>query len=387
MRYTASALSAAIGTLFVSLGTAAPAAFAADPYNTVSKENVEPQLQGSQYWTPERFKAAKPMTLPIARSAAVSEMVVQPDTRSVPQSSNAQPPSAQVNVAPSLLYTPDASSLSSANAFEIEPQASGTFNTPFTSTRVFPMFTGSSAAYSADRSFPYRAVGKLFFSINGAPYVCSASVIQRRVVATAGHCVHSGTSAGFHRNFVFVPAFRDGVAPFKQWNWRYVTTTGAWAGGGGGVPNAADYAMIEFADQSMTAGGPLTKLGNVTGWLGWQTLSLNGNHTSKLGYPCNLDNCQKMHNVASTAYRAVSPNNVEYGSDARGGSSGGPWVQNFEELSVGGGTGNNTAPNRVVGITSYGYTSTDPKVQGSSILDSRWVGLWNAICARAGNCN
>ncbi|MEJ7805949.1 MAG: hypothetical protein WKG03_08530, partial [Telluria sp.] len=184
---------------------------------------------------------------------------------------------------------------------------------------------------------------------------------QRRVVATAGHCVHSGTAAGFHRNWVFVPAFRDGVAPLRQWNWRYVITTPAWVGGGGGVPNAADYAMIEFADQPMTTGGPLVKLGAVTGWLGWQTASLLSNHTSKLGYPCNLDSCQKMQNVTSTNYRATAPNNVEYGSDARGGSSGGPWVQNFAVMSVGGGTGLNVAQNRVVGITSYGYTSVDPK--------------------------
>jgi V8-like Glu-specific endopeptidase len=211
-------------------------------------------------------------------------------------------------------------------------------------------------------------------------------VIQRRVVATAGHCVHSGTAAGFHSNWVFVPAFRDGVAPFKQWFWRYVITTGTWAGGGGGVPNAADYAMIEFADQSLTTGGPVVKLGNVTGWLGWQTLSLANNHTSKLGYPCNLDSCQKMQNVTSTSFRTTSPNNVEYGSDARGGSSGGPWVQNFATLAVGGGTGSNTGQNRVVGVTSYGYISTDPKVEGASILDSRWVDIWNTICARPGNC-
>jgi V8-like Glu-specific endopeptidase len=240
---------------------------------------------------------------------------------------------------------------------------------------------------SADRAYPYSTVGKLFFSIGGSPYVCSASVIQRRVVATAGHCVHSGTASGFHSNWVFVPAFRDGVAPLKQWNWRYVTTTATWANGGGGVPNAADYAMIEFGDQAMTTGGPLVKLGNVTGWLGWQTGSLASNHTSKLGYPCNLDSCQKMQNITSSNLRAVSPNNVEYGSDARGGSSGGPWVQNFAVLSVGGGTGSNTGQNRVVGVTSYGYTSVDPKVQGASVLDSRWTELWDRLCARAGNCN
>ena len=111
----------------------------------------------------------------------------------------------------------------------------------------------------------------------------------------------------------------------------------------------------------MAPGGPLVKLGNVTGWLGWQTVSLDANHTSKLGYPCNLDGCQKMQNITSTSFRTSAPNNVEYGSDARGGSSGGPWVQNFATVPAGGGTGTNPGLNRVVGITSYGYINEDPK--------------------------
>jgi V8-like Glu-specific endopeptidase len=320
-----------------------------------------------------------------------SDSVREETSRAMPQgrpeSSDGRPPSLHEKVAPTRLHAPGPSAQPDGGMSEVEPQANGTLASPFTSTRVFPLFTGASAALSADRAYPYSTVGKLFFSIGGSPYVCSASVIQRRVVATAGHCVHSGTASGFHSNWVFVPAFRDGVAPLKQWNWRYVTTTATWANGGGGVPNAADYAMIEFGDQAMTTGGPLVKLGNVTGWLGWQTGSLASNHTSKLGYPCNLDSCQKMQNVTSSNLRATSPNNVEYGSDARGGSSGGPWVQNFAVLSVGGGTGSNTGQNRVVGVTSYGYTSVDPKVQGASVLDSRWTELLDRLCARAGNCN
>lgn len=352
----------------------------------VSLENTNSQATASQYWTAARFKAAKPLPFPAVRPDAARDETLRATPPGRPESSDGQPPSSRVRAAPQRLHTPERSGQRNSITSEAEPQANGTFATPFTSTRVFPLFTGTSAPNSADRAYPYVTVGKLFFSIGGSPFVCSASVIQRRVVATAGHCVHSGTSAGFYSNFVFVPAFRDGVAPLKQWNWRFVTTTATWASGGGSVPNAADYAMIEFGDQAMTTGGPLVKLGNVTGWLGWQTVTLAANHTSKLGYPCNLDSCQKMQNVTSTNFRATSPNNIEYGSDARGGSSGGPWVQNFAVLSVGGGTGSNIGQNRVVGITSYGYISVDPKVQGASVLDSRWVTLWNNICARAGNC-
>ncbi len=386
MKPLLTALSASISAACLLVCVPAKAASPADGDHPVSMENTERAASAAQYWTPERFKAAKPLPLPSVSPDAVRAEALPAAPPSAPESSDGRPPSSRVKVAPKQLYAPAPAGPRQGALIDVEPQATGTFNTPFTSTRVFPLFGGASAPLSADRAYPYITVGKLFFSINGSPFVCSASVIQRRVVATAGHCVHSGTAAGFHSNWVFVPAFRDGVAPFKQWFWRYVITTGTWAGGGGGVPNAADYAMIEFADQSLTTGGPVVKLGNVTGWLGWQTLSLANNHTSKLGYPCNLDSCQKMQNVTSTSFRTTSPNNVEYGSDARGGSSGGPWVQNFATLAVGGGTGSNTGQNRVVGVTSYGYISTDPKVEGASILDSRWVDIWNTICARPGNC-
>ena len=365
----------------IALLAAAPALAQTD--QPVSKENSDAKSV-VEYWTPERFKAAKPLPLPAAKAGQDKKSAPPAQPTAKPESSDAQEPTIDVDPGEQQLYEVEQKSLLNG---QVDPQAQGTFGAPYTSTRVFPMFTGSAANYSADRAYPYRTVGKLFFSIDDVAYVCSASVIQRRVVSTAGHCVHSGDSSGFYSNFVFVPSFRDGAAPFKAWNWRYVIVTGAWAFGGGGVPNAADYAMIEFGDQPMKTGGPLTKLGNVTGWLGWQTLSLNGNHTSKLGYPCNLDSCQKMQNVMSNSFQLSNPNNVEYGSDARGGSSGGPWVQNFAIQANGGGTGINTGQNRVVGITSYGYVSTDPKVQGSSIPDSRWVQIWDLICARPGNCN
>jgi V8-like Glu-specific endopeptidase len=336
------------------------------------------------YWTPERFRAAKPLPMPQVAPGTTTreEPSAAPNEKS--EVSEPHAPSAQLRMVPRKLFTPDVEGAQRSGEV-VTPEAVGTLGAHYTSTRVFPMFTGTSTAFSADRAYPYITVGKLFFSIGGNPFVCSASVIQHRIVATAGHCVHSGTSAGFHSNWVFVPAFRDGTAPLLSWNWRAAIVTGTWASGGGTVPNAADYAMIEFGDQGV--GGRTFALGDVTGWLGWQTLSLSANHTSKLGYPCNLDRCQKMQNVTSGAFRNTSPNNVEYGSDALGGSSGGPWVQNFQLLQTGGGTGSNTGSNRVVGVTSYIYVPSDPKVQGASIPDSRWVNIFNSLCRRVtGNC-
>jgi V8-like Glu-specific endopeptidase len=323
---------------------------------------------------------------------------MQSDSRETSAVANGQPPDeyAAGAVAGKQLYTPAPSTADreeiQSNADELPtdvvPSARGTVGANYTSTRVFPLYTRSSAPLSADRAYPYSTVGKLFFSVGGAPFVCSGAVIQRRIVLTAGHCVHSGTASGFHSNFLFVPAFRDGSAPFQTWTWAFATTTPTWASGGGTFPNAADYAMIEFNDRSLSPSGLLTRLGQITGFLGWQTLSLANNHTSKLGYPSNLDRGEKMQNITSGSFRSTVPNNVEYGSDAREGSSGGPWVQNFQQVALGGGTGLNNASNRVVGVTSYIFTSVDPKIQGASVFDNRFITLYNTICAhKVGNCS
>ena len=191
----------------------------------------------------------------------------------------------------------------------------------------------------------------------------------------------SGGTGGFHRNFLFVPAFTMGAAPLGTFTPRFVGTTAHWAVSNGIVPNAADFGMFEMNDRAGV------KIGSITGFLGFRTLSLIPNHTTKLGYPCNIDACQKMQQVTSQSKSATSPNNVEYGSNARGGSSGGPWVMNFGIQGVGGET---TSLNTLVSVTSYGYVSTLPKVQGGSIPDSRpggFIPLLNVMCAgRVGNC-
>src|SRR6185295_7562612 len=127
---------------------------------------------------------------------------------------------------------------------------------------------------AADLAYPYSTVGKLFFTIPGqGNFYCSAAVLRPRVVLTAAQCIHSGTSnPGFFTNFQFVPAYRNGSAPFGTWTWNYVAVSTTWSTGGGHLPNAADYGMIEMKDQ--TINGSVRKIGDVVGFLGYQTLRL-----------------------------------------------------------------------------------------------------------------
>jgi V8-like Glu-specific endopeptidase len=327
------------------------------------------------YWTPEAMAAARPL-LPVVSANSIDTTPAAAVAAGRPVSAEGRAPTA--NVKPNWsnrLYTPAKAEI------EVQPNAIGGtagVSDHFTSARANPGSTLNESTY------PLRATGKLFFTTPGGNAVCSASVLRLRIVVTAGHCVHSGSGglSGFYRNFLFVPALRNGTGPFGTFTARSMGTTAQWAAGGGAVPNAADFGMLDINDKA--AG----RIGNITGFYGFQTLSLSRNHTTKLGYPCNLDNCNIMQRVDSRNIRNTSPNNVEYGSNARGGSSGGPWLMNFGTQPVGGLAFAQT--NRVVGITSYGYISTTPQVQGSSIPDSRaggFIPLLNAMCAlRAGNC-
>ena len=330
------------------------------------------------FWTPQRLAEAEPLLPKVATNAVFREAQSAPVGRAI--SANGSAPTA--NVRPNLanrLYDPAIAKAYVEAESDLEPNAIGgaAFSDHFTSARV--------NTPANETIYPLRATGKLFFSVPGGTAVCSASVLRMRIVITAGHCVHAGSggTGGFFRNFLFVPAFRNGAAPFGTFTARAVGTTAQWSTGGGAVPNAADFGMLEINDR---AGG--VRIGNITGTYGFQTVSLLRNHTTKLGYPCNLDNCQQMQRVDSRNIRPTSPNNVEYGSNARGGSSGGPWLMNFGSQPVGGLPFAQT--NRIVGVTSYGYVATVPQVQGSSIPDSRaggFIPLLNAICAlRAGNC-
>jgi V8-like Glu-specific endopeptidase len=334
-------------------------------------EVLENRGNSGNYWTAEQMAAAQPLPQPIP---FFDPNTNEANATGTPVSHDGWAPAGSVPTSAVQLYDPAAVHIQND---ELTPQWFGTSGARFTSSRLIPATTNT------DKSYPHRVIGKLFFTKPGiGNFVCSASVISYRLIATAGHCVSSGTGQWW-TNFSFVPALRAGAGPWGSYGWAYVLTTTTWFSGGGTVPNAADYAMIELTDN---ASG---RIGLLLGWLGWQTLSLSGNHAHLMGYPCNLDSCNEMHQVTAQAFSNAANNTVTYGSNMRGGSSGGPWVMNFgfATACLEGCGGSDTGMNRIIGVTSYGPTATDPLYQGASILDSRWQSLWTTGCAhKAGNC-
>jgi len=348
--------------------------------NVVSARNVETAASVAAYWTPERLKSAVSLDVVSAGTPSAASTGAAP--AGTGQHSAGSPPTVDVgNTLSTVLFNPG----KAAESTGADTTNYGTWPFLFTTGRVFPN--------AAVRTYPNRAAGQLFFSdsVHGGNFVCSASAIKYRVVVTAGHCVaHGSTDASvrhFYSNILYVPAIISGVAPLKTWPWATAVTTGNWYYSGA-VPNVQDVAMIEVQDVVFNT--VTRRLGDVTGWLGWWTLwgRYYPNNITQLGYPCNLDSCARMQINNAQGVRVVS-NNVEIGSAMQGGSSGGPWIQDYGVYPAGGPA--YTAGNWVLGVTSYQYVGAS--VLGASVFQNAgYAGggfgdLWNYICARrAGNC-
>ena len=162
--------------IVAAISTAIPGVALADEFPSLEKSDVGALSAGPTYWTADRRKAAK-------------ERVLFRDS-------------------------------------EISAQVAGSANLDFSRSRVTPR-----TAVTAD---PYKAAGKLFFTEPGVgDFLCSASIIKKRVIVTAAHCLFDPVAKSFFTNWVFIPAFDGGLSnpaesqtspqsPFGAWDFRFV---------------------------------------------------------------------------------------------------------------------------------------------------------------------
>ena len=282
------------------------------------------------------------------------------------------------SMSPVFLGTP------AAQEAEPTPEDFGTNSHPFTTARADLFGLKTTSVY------PYRAAGKLFFNIGTSSFICSASLIKPGIVVTAAHCVANYGQSQFYSGWQFVPGYRNGSAPYGVWTAKsaYVLTKYF-----NGTDGCAVFGVVCPDDVALIVlnGAP----GSTTGWFGYW---YGGGFTSsglfqitQLGYPAGLNNAAFMERNDSYGYtNASQSNNTIIGSNMNGGSSGGPWIENFGLPAALTGETNGSFPqqNVVVGVTSWGYISNAPKEQGAAPFTSGNIGLLvNVACgAFPGNC-
>lgn len=343
------------------------------------------------YWNSERLKNAQPI-LPTPSKVGPEGLpegsqVVSPQLKTPGEGSRGEKGEGAV---PSIQLEPSAAKQlfprqegALLEETIVVPQMTSSFGARFTTSRVFP-----DAVLTV---YPFSTFGKLFFTDpkSHQNFQCSATVLRPRIITTAGHCVtHPSPNAAeryFYTNFLFIPAFNGGAAPLKTWTSSQQWVANAWYFSNGSVPNEQDVAMLIANDQVIN--GKVTKLGALTGWVGYFTNQLASNNVTMFGYPCNLDSCLREQYTNAQTFASGGSNTFTYGSAMRGGASGGGWIQDFGVASASNPLIDGLGANYLVAVTSYGPVATEPKYLGASNLDARFLDVLNHACgSNPGNC-
>ena len=176
-----------------------------------------------------------------------------------------------------------------------------------------------------------RNSGKVFFTMSGVNYVCSGTSVAASsglsLVWTAGHCVNEGPGP-YATNFIFVPAYLDGAAPYGKWAGSTLQTTSQWASSGNFTYDVGAVRVVPGAGAppsgtlaNITAPRPMAFNYGVT---------VNSTRFKSYGYPAaGRFNGQRMYMCDSPVVRrdgSTSTAPMGIGCDMTGGSSGGGWI-------------------------------------------------------------
>ncbi|MFG2493577.1 trypsin-like serine peptidase [Streptomyces caniferus] len=273
----------AAGTLLALLLPTGPAAA------TVQNSHRSPTAHTSPgaFWTAARMRAAAPLDL-----AAPAK---KPGT-TVPHSA----PFKVSPTLPRLSTTPSAASLLPGSL----PQAGGPW-------------TGGGAVT--------KTTGRVFFTYQGRTASCSGDAVtssNKSTVLTAGHCVKLG--GAWHTDWVFVPGYHDGEAPYGKWPAAKTLSTPQWT-----ASEDINY------DVGAAVVAPLDGK-KLTDVVGGQGLSFNSGYSKAMyafGFPAAApyDGSKLIYCSGTTFKDPLFSGDHGLGCNMTGGSSGGPWFASFDE--------------------------------------------------------
>ena len=215
-------------------------------------------------------------------------------------------------------------------------------------------------------TFPYRPSGKVYFTMMGRNYVCSASVIGENTIWTAGHCVSNGRGQ-FHSNWIFIPGFDNYTTIFPgPWFVSSYVAPVEWTRS---ADLTYDYAIVGVWSPNPVIGSKTIR--QYTGALGFAWNMPRAQKWTLLGYPMVTFNGANMVYSKSTHWTdnpLYNPASVGVGSTINSGGSGGPWILNFQRGQVG-------QVNYLNGENSYINGTADEVF--SPYFDDRAKQLWD----------
>lgn len=200
----------------------------------------------------------------------------------------------------------------------------------------------------AQSEVPVSHIGKVFFTLGGANYVCSGNAVSSTngsTVSTAGHCVNEGPGV-YATNFIFVPAYENGSAPYGKWTATDLYAPTDWVSKGD-MQYDTGFAVVGPNAQGQT-------LTSVVGGSGVAFNQARGLTYKSYGYPAASPfNGETLKSCTGTA--SPDTNNPQFGTqgipcDMTGGSSGGPWFIQANSTTGAAGVQNS--------INSYGYNGS-----------------------------
>ncbi|WP_406312190.1 serine protease [Streptosporangium sp. NBC_01639] len=283
----------------------------------------------AEYWSPSRIKDAQDNTpaMPGAKPSSGSTPSTPASPTPTPTATTAAAGGATTTAAvtPALAY--GSAAMSSTTVLPTLP-------------RKTPPTAGNSPI----------TVGKVFFSIGGKDYWCSASAVaskSRSLVATAGHCAYDAKQGRHADHWIFIPGYDRGDTPYGIYVGHSLNLHEDFVGKG---DYDYDYAFVNVHDgfkwkPGKTAGSyEMEPVGSLEDNVGGQGLAVNrgiNQSTLAFGYPAapQIDGSrpydgQKLRSCVGRTKRRTAPTylverGIALNCQFTGGASGGPWLVNY----------------------------------------------------------
>ncbi|MEV0116055.1 trypsin-like peptidase domain-containing protein [Streptomyces sp. NPDC050844] len=229
----------------------------------------------------------------------------------------------------------------------------------WTADRMRKVAAGADLGHDAASVKPWsgpamKTVGRLFFTNEqGQDSYCTATAVRSRnhsAVMTAGHCVQLPASPGNHySNMVFVPGYGEGKRPYGVFAVRASVLPRSWE------RDAKNDVAVVVVDQQ--------KGKSLTDTVGGQAVAVDrkpGGKVTVFGYPDSQEQRGErlMYCAGATSDAPQAKQSVR--CPMEGGSSGGPWLADFDEKSGRG---------KLVSVNSFGDTA-----EGGSAMEGEVLG-------------